>query len=95
MTDEHKLNRDTNRAARVEALLRNEDLQEAFAYLDKVFLDTWRRCEDPALRDELWRSQANLANLRGHLTKVLSHGNLAQKEIDLLAANRKRVFGVV
>lgn len=95
MSDEHKLNQVTNRAAQVEALLRNEHLQEAFAYLDKVFLDAWRSCEDPALRDELWRSQANLANLRARLNTVLSHGKLAQTELNQLAARPKSTLGIV
>jgi hypothetical protein len=96
MTDEHKLHRDINRQAQAKALIENEMLQEAFAYLEKVFIDEWRKCEDASLRDELWRSQANLKNLRGQLSRVLNNGKLAQREIDDLAEKRKRmsVFGL-
>jgi predicted XRE-type DNA-binding protein len=69
-------------------------LQESFAYLEKVFTDSWKASEDPALRDELWRSQANLANLRKHITTVLNNGKMAQAEIDQLSEKRKR-FGIV
>jgi hypothetical protein len=94
MTDENKLSRAIDRQARAEDLMRNELLQECFTYLEKTFIDGWRRCEDPALRDELWRSQANLANLRKQISTVASAGKLAQAEIDLLTAKRRR-FGVI
>lgn len=90
MTDENKLARDVNRQAQAEALIRNELLTETFAYLEKTFVDSWRKCEDPAQREELWRSQANLVNLRALLGKVISNGKLAQAEIDQLTAARKR-----
>lgn len=95
MTDENKLHRDVSRQARAEDLMRNEMLTDAFAYLDKVFMDSWRVCVDPGLREELWRSQANLANLRKQLSTVVAHGKLAQREIEQLAEKRKRVFGIV
>lgn len=91
MTDELKLARAVNRQAQAEALMRNEMLQEAFAYLENVFVDEWRQCVDPALRDELWRSQASVTNLRGHLKKVIANGKLAQAEIDQLTERKKRL----
>lgn len=94
MTDEHKLARDISWQAQAQALLDNQLLQESFAYLEKLFVDGWKVSTNPALREELWRSQANLANLRKHLTTVLNNGKLAQAEIDQLTAKRKR-FGVV
>lgn len=92
MTDEIKLHQAINRQARARALLDNELLQDAFAHLEGVYVESWKTCIDPALRDELWRSQANLANVRKHLHKAIDNGKLAQAEIDQLTDQRKR-FG--
>jgi hypothetical protein len=84
MSDEYKLSRAIGKQAQAQALLHNELLQETFAYLEKVYVDTWKDCEDQALRDELWRSQANLRNVQTQLKKVVADGRLAQREIDMM-----------
>lgn len=90
MTDENKLHRDVNRQAQAEALMRNELLTEAFAELDKTYVEAWRGAADPIAREQLWLAQGSLRKLRAHLGMVVSNGKLAQAEIDQLTAARKR-----
>jgi hypothetical protein len=94
LTDEHKLSRDIGRQAQAKALLDNLLLQEAFEHIDRSYIEAWRSAIDPAAREQLWLAQSNLRKVRGHLTRVLSDGKLAQREIDQLTEKRKR-FGIV
>jgi hypothetical protein len=93
---EHQLQRDKERGARAEALLRNELLAEAFATLDADYVKAWRATpiRDVDARERLFQAVQILGKLRGHLSAMVANGRLAQREIDALAARKKR-FGVV
>ncbi len=44
------------RAFRVQTLLDDGDIQQAFADVRADFIDEWTRCHDPAQRENLWRA---------------------------------------
>jgi len=92
---EHKLNADMARRARVEALLQDDLLQEAFARLEERYIEEWRvsQFRDTDARERLWQAVNILRKVRDHLAKIVRDGKLAQREIDQLAEKRKR-FGI-
>ena len=93
---EHKLNADMARRARVEALLQDDLLQEAFARLEERYIEEWRvsQFRDTDARERLWQAVNVLRKVKDHLARMLADGRLAQREIDALAQRRKR-FGIV
>jgi hypothetical protein len=95
-TDEIALNRAAERAARAEALLRDELLLEAFDTLDQEYVKAWRAtaARDNDARERLWQAVQIVAKVRDHLGSVLSSGKLAQRELNDLAERKKR-FGIV
>jgi hypothetical protein len=96
MSDEIKLNRDKDRGARAEALLRNDLLIEAFASLDAEYVTAWRRTHinDVNARERLFQAVQIVGKVKDHLAKLVNNGRLAQRELDEIEAKRKR-FGIV
>ncbi len=95
MTDEIKLHKDITRQSQAEALLRNELIIEAFDVTTRTYLDRLMATAitDQELRERLWHRIQALADVRKHLTTVISGGRLAQKEIDALE-QRREMFDV-
>jgi len=95
MTDEIALARAGERAARADALMRDELLTEAFTALDRDYTKAWREtaARDTDARERLWQAVQVVAKVRDHLGHVLTNGRLARRELDDLAARRKR-FGI-
>jgi hypothetical protein len=96
MADEIALARASERAARADALLRDELLIEAFAALDRDYAKAWREtaARDTDARERLWQAVQVVAKVRDHLSHVLNNGKLAQRELNDLAERRRR-FGIV
>ena len=96
MSDEPRLNADIARLARVQALLGDELLQEAFDRLEERYTEEWRASQfrDTDARERLWQAVNILRKVKDHLAKIVGDGKLAQREIDQLAEKRKR-FGIV
>ena len=99
MIDEQALHRDTDRAARAQALLRNELLTEAFASLDAEYIRAWRatHINDTNARERLHQAVQIVGKVKDHLARVIADGRLAQRQLDDLAARPKRFgrFGVM
>jgi hypothetical protein len=97
MTDENKLQADISKAARAEALLKNELLQDAFAVLEAKYTDEWRvtQFRDTDARERLWQAVNIVRKVKDHLAMIVSNGKLAQRELDELAGRRRRRFGVI
>ena len=95
MADELALNRAAERAARADALLRDELLQEAFATLERDYVKAWREtaARDTDARERLWQAVQLVAKVRDHLGSVVAGGNLARRELADLA-QRKRRWGM-
>jgi hypothetical protein len=95
---EDKLQEAIGRAARAQRLVEDALLAEAFDALDRDYVKAWREshARDTDARERLWQAVQIVAKVRSHLSTVVNHGKLAQRELDDLAAReRRRLFGVV
>jgi hypothetical protein len=103
VSDEHKLLRDADRAARARQLLENELLTEAFKSLEDAYMTHWRQTniDDVNGREKLFLAINVIGIVRDHLAVVVSNGKMADAELRLLAAKRelekqrKRRFGIL
>lgn len=97
MTDEIKLARDTERAARARILLDDPILKEAFAELEQAYIERWRvtHIDDDKGREKLFVAVNVVGKVRDHLVHIISNGSVAQAELDNLAlqAERMKRFG--
>jgi hypothetical protein len=80
---EDKLQASISRAARAEALLKNELLQEAFTQLEDDYTAAWKTwpAADTAGRERLWQAVNVLGKVKDHLTRVVADGRLAQRQL--------------
>lgn len=90
-TDEHKLHRDADRAARASQLLENEILSEAFKNLKVAYLEAWEQTnfDDVNGREKLFLAANVIGIVQGHLVKIIANGKLANAELRQLAARRE------
>jgi hypothetical protein len=101
-TDERQLQNDVTRAEQARALLDNLLLSDTFAALERSYLDAWRttHVDDTAAREKLFLAVNVVGKVRDHLSKIISDGALAQRELKVLAeeivraAERKKRFGI-
>jgi hypothetical protein len=80
---EDKLEASIARAARAQALLGNELLQEAFTKLEDDYTaagKTWLAA-DAAGRERLWQAVNVLGKVKDHLARVVADGRLAQRQL--------------
>jgi hypothetical protein len=99
MPDENRLNELAASAVRAQELLDNELLVEAFATLERGYIDAWRATmiDDAAGREKLFLAINIVGKVRDHLARVVADGRLAEVELKELAhvAERKRRFGIL
>ncbi len=99
MTDETKLSQDTARALRAEQLLGDDLLNEAFAELERAYIEKWSETahDNQVGREKLYLAVNVARKVRDHLQTVLSNGKLAAKELADMAAEeeRKRRFRIL
>jgi hypothetical protein len=90
--DELALNKAIERAARAEALQRDELLPEALEALDRDYVKAWRatHARDTDARERLWQAVQVVAKVRDHLAHVVAGGRLAQRELDEMTAKTER-----
>jgi hypothetical protein len=90
--DDIALNKAIERAARAEALQRDELLTEALDALDRDYMAAWRatHARDTDARERLWQAVQVVAKVRDHLAHVIAGGRLAQRELDDIAARAAR-----
>lgn len=95
MSDELKLRRELERADRAKRLLGDEMLNEAFAALEKSYLDVWRGTHNSEadFRERLWIAVRVIECVRAHLAQVAASGFLADahlKELKECAERQSR-----
>src|SRR5690242_3072040 len=94
MTNEDQLHIAVGRAARADALLKDELLTEAFKQLEGSYIAMWRSSffDDTAGREKLFLAINVIGKVRDHLTKIVSDGHLAETELRKIveAAERKK-----
>ena len=80
---EDKLEASISRAARAQALLGNELLQEAFTKLEGDYTAAWKTwpAADAAGRERLWQAVNVLGKVKDHLARVVADGRLAQRQL--------------
>jgi hypothetical protein len=96
VTDEIALTRATERASRAQQLLDDELIKEAFASLERAYIERWRATgiEDVTGREKLFLAINVVGKVRDHLTAAVADGKVAAAELNNLAeeAKRKRRF---
>ncbi len=99
MTDEIALTKAMARAARAEALLRDELLVESFDTMEREYIQAWRQspARDTDGRERLWQAVQIVSRVRDHLKSVVNNGKLAQRELQDIEklGERRKLFGVV
>ncbi len=101
--DESQLQHDITRAEQARAVLDSSALADAFATLERSYVEAWRgtRVDDVAAREKLFLAVNIVGKVRDQLARVIADGALAQRELKQLAdeiartAERKRRFGIV
>jgi hypothetical protein len=97
MTDATKLQRQIERRARAEALMRDELLAEAFTALEAAYYEGWKNSKpnETAARERLWQAAQIVAVVRAHLALAIENGKVAQAQIDDVArAGGRRLYAV-
>lgn len=81
-----------NRAARADALVRDEMLTEGFDALQAAYIEAWRltRPEDQLAREKLYIAVNVIGKLKDHLHAVITNGKLADAELQELIEAQKR-----
>lgn len=81
--DEMGLRKAAERGPRAKALLDNELLKEVFEKIEQTLMDEWKNTssEDAQRREDAWRSFKLLEGLHGHLTRIVTTGDAAAKEL--------------
>lgn len=81
--NEGKLRIQADRGAKAHALLQNELLQEAFTKIEAKLVDEWEgtTAEEAQRREDAWRSLKLLKNLKSQLTRIVTDGSAASKEL--------------
>lgn len=87
--DELKLVKQRARGQRVERLLRDPDLKEAFELVEKRIIDDWLASlpDEQTKRERLYHSAQALGNVEQVLKSVIYTGEIASK--DLMAIETK------
>jgi hypothetical protein len=82
--NEGKARERQDRAAKAEALLRNELFIEAFEYLDEQFIDAWKNSaiNDAEAREKLFHLMQALGAVKGYFQSVVEDGKLAKAQLD-------------
>mgnify|MGYP000479273032 FL=1 len=90
--DELSLRRDAARAAQAQRLLDDEMLTEAFDGTRQRYIDIWLTSDarDDDARARCWLGIKNLELVREHLTRVVSNGQIALRQIEMNEAKAKR-----
>ncbi len=96
MTDELKLNAETARAARAQAIMTDPLVVEAFDGLHKGLISRWIACNNIAEREAIWQEMNALVRFRATFAEALATGNAAAKMLDGLrqAALRAEHYGL-
>ena len=82
--NEGKIRQRQDRAAKAEALLRNELFVEAFEYLDEQFIEAWKTSgvDDSEAREKLFHLMQALGAVKVYFQSVVEDGKLAKVQLD-------------
>jgi hypothetical protein len=81
--DEGKLRSEQSRGERAKALMRDPLITEAFDTLEEKYVSAWKDSSSSQdERETLFQMYQALMVVRGHLSEVISTGDLAKLEMD-------------
>lgn len=85
--DEFAAAEKTRRGAAAERLLKDQDLAEAFADVERVYMDAWAHSAalDIETRERAWIATRLLADVRNALITRIRDGKAAQKQLEQAA----------
>ncbi len=83
--DENKALKATERAARANAIINDEEFKSAIEAIDSELIDRLRGTEDPITRDAIWQSIQVLAQIPKTLKRVIQNGKVAKADLDRLS----------
>lgn len=85
--DEFAAAEQIRRGAAADRLLKDEDLSEAFAAVNRVYMDAWTQSGalDVETRERAWIATRLLADLRNALISRVRDGKAAQKQLEQAA----------
>ncbi len=86
--DEVSLQRDVSRAARAQALIENDLLNEAFEALEESYFDAWRNSPSDGkdARERLWAACSVVTFVRKHLDTIIMNGQIAKADLEQIRA---------
>lgn len=92
MIDEMKLARDAERATQAQRLLADPLLIEAFAELEKAYIEHWRNThiDDARGRENVFIAVNVVGKVRDHFAHIIANGKLASVDLSELARGKKR-----
>jgi len=81
---------DAGKGAQAKDLIENPILVEAFATLERKYLEAWRQSKpaDQEERERLWLAVGILGEIQRHLRVVVDNGVIANRDIDKLSGRR-------
>lgn len=88
MSDELKLRKDAERAARATRLIDDPLLTEIFTGLEAEYVDFWRgktAIADVDGRERLWQAVQIIGKVRNQLKTIAADGRMAERELQKLA----------
>ncbi len=98
MSDD-KIRSDAVKGARANALLNDETLTEAFASIERDYIEGWKAtpARDTDARERLWQAVQIIGKVRTNLASMVANGQLAQAELEQITrfGERRKIFGVV
>lgn len=87
--NDDKIQSAISRKARAEALLRDELLIEAWAKVDKEYIDLWKRTADPVQRERCWMATQIAERVQAVLRAVIMDGKIAEVDLASLIAAKE------
>ena len=92
MPDELKLIQDRAEGMRAGQLLRDEMVQAAFRALEADYLKVWAATthDEWRTRETMWRAIQILGDVQSHLMTLINNGQIADKELAILAQKSTR-----
>ena len=81
---------DAGKGVQAKDLIENPILVEAFATLERKYLEAWRQSKpaDQEERERLWLAVGILGEIQRHLRVVVDNGIIAARDIDKLSGRK-------
>jgi hypothetical protein len=81
---------DAGKGLQAKELIENPILVEAFATLERKYLEAWRQSKpaDQEERERLWLAVGILGEIQRHLRVVVDNGIIAARDIDKLSGRK-------